>query len=306
MCFKSHFKELEDSSGLLNNPESLRARMRNEGYLFFRGFLKTEPLLDLRARILSVLSQHGKVKIEAFTADEAFIGEPFAEVLGDYFKIYDDVQKLESLHTLKHDPLLMNLMEKVLNKPAFAHPLAIARIICPQYMDYTTPAHQDYPNNQGSLETYAVWIPLGNCPVELGGLAVLERSHLFGILMNESALGAGYKKVVLKAPMNELNWWTTNYKAGDALVFHSLTVHRALPNKTADRVRLSVDYRYQNLREPITDNSLKPHFQRLSWEDIYAGWSSTRFQYYWKKFELRETAWDPTIEALRLKKVLGE
>jgi ectoine hydroxylase-related dioxygenase (phytanoyl-CoA dioxygenase family) len=39
--------------------------------------------------------------------------------------------------------------------------------------------------------------------------------------------------------------------AGDAILFNCLTVHCALPNMTRDRVRLSVDYRYQPANDPI-------------------------------------------------------
>jgi ectoine hydroxylase-related dioxygenase (phytanoyl-CoA dioxygenase family) len=39
--------------------------------------------------------------------------------------------------------------------------------------------------------------------------------------------------------------------AGDAILFNCLTVHRALPNVTPDRVRISVDFRYQPASEPI-------------------------------------------------------
>jgi hypothetical protein len=37
---------------------------------------------------------------------------------------------------------------------------------------------------------------------------------------------------------------------GDALIFPSLTVHQALPNLTQDRLRVSLDNRYQALSQP--------------------------------------------------------
>ena len=46
-------------------------------------------------------------------------------------------------------------------------------------------------------------------------------------------------------------WLTADYRPGDLLVFHSLMIHRALPN-TSDRIRLSLDTRYQPLSEPRT------------------------------------------------------
>lgn len=29
-----------------------------------------------------------------------------------------------------------------------------------------------------------------------------------------------------------------------------------------------------------------PHQGRLSWEDVYRGWKSDRYQYHWKRFDL--------------------
>jgi hypothetical protein len=69
------------------------------------------------------------------------------------------------------------------------------------------------------------------------------------------------------------------------LIFHSLTLHRALPNVTADRLRVSLDNRYQALSSPIAEHQMQPHlsgFSSLTWEEVYAGWKSQEMQYYWK------------------------
>ena len=41
-------------------------------------------------------------------------------------------------------------------------------------------------------------------------------------------------------------WHGADLEVGDVLLFSSFTVHRALPNTTADRLRISVDYRYRS------------------------------------------------------------
>jgi hypothetical protein len=33
---------------------------------------------------------------------------------------------------------------------------------------------------------------------------------------------------------------------------------------------------------PVHPSSLLPHHGQLTWEDIYAGWKSKRYQYYWR------------------------
>ena len=52
-------------------------------------------------------------------------------------------------------------------------------------------------------------------------------------------------------------------------------------------MRLSVDFRYQEEGEELTAPCLEPHFGRQSWERVYAGWRSPRWQYYWKALDYR-------------------
>ena len=75
-------------------------------------------------------------------------------------------------------------------------------------------------------------------------------------------------------------------QAGDALIFHSYTVHRALVNVSQRRLRVSVDYRYQGVSQPIVEDSLRPHYERLSWEQVYRGWKRKDIQYYWQNLAL--------------------
>ena len=61
------------------------------------------------------------------------------------------------------------------------HPLSIARLVFPGNEEWTTPAHQDYPNNQGTFELYACWMPLADCTMEEGNLSILRGSHKLGV-----------------------------------------------------------------------------------------------------------------------------
>ena len=68
-----------------------------------------------------------------------------------------------------------------------------------------------------------------------------------------------------------------------------MTVHKALPNVTEDRLRISLDNRYQRVGDPIAEHLLNRHLSsmsQLSWADVYADWSSDEFQYYWKAHNL--------------------
>ena len=133
-------------------------------------------------------------------------------------------------------------------------------------------------------------MPLSDTPRKLGGVRVLARSHRKGLYNYHPAQGAGGMGV--DAESLDSDWFTTDYRAGDGIIFHSLTVHESLPNLTPDRMRLAVDYRYQAMSEPILDTFLLPHYA-ASWDSIYCGWQSTDLQYYWQKqnVKLGERDW---------------
>src|SRR5690606_2574138 len=69
-----------DSSDLLEDPGALRARAEEHGYLFFRGLLPAEAVLDVRRRFLRILERHGwldpndptsgRVNLAAFEREE--------------------------------------------------------------------------------------------------------------------------------------------------------------------------------------------------------------------------------------------
>src|SRR5437660_647625 len=119
-------------------------------------------------------------------------------------------------------------------------------------------------------------------------LTVLRGSHRYGLLNLDTDLGAGNRKAVLPQQLLEENRWVTaDYSAGDVILFRALTVHAALHNASEFFMRLSVDFRYQLEGEQLTEICLQPHFERLTWEDVYADWRSDRFQYYWKNLDYK-------------------
>jgi ectoine hydroxylase-related dioxygenase (phytanoyl-CoA dioxygenase family) len=180
---------------------------------------------------------------------------------------------------------------------AFPHPLGIARLIFPGNEEWATPPHQDFPNNQGTEDLYACWTPLGDCPVALGSLSLLRGSHRLGMAPLEFSLGPGNRRARLDERFQQRDWVGGDFELGDTVIFHSLTMHRSLPNVT-DRLRLSVDYRFQREGEALTEGCLEPHFARLRWEDIYRNWSREDLKYYWHDKRYTVVPWDPTLHAL--------
>ena len=191
---------------------------------------------------------------------------------------------MEDFHLLAHDASLLDPVGKVLDEPVFVHPMKIGRISFPNNTRATTPEHQDYVHIQGSFDTYTSWIPLGDVPEELGGLAVLAGSHKLGILPPRPADGAGGLGVDTES--YGLPWHGGDFRAGDVLLFPSNMVHKALPNLTADRLRLSVDYRFTGMSHGICESNLRMHYggelPELTFENLYRHWKTDHLKYYWK------------------------
>ncbi|MFT5484384.1 MAG: ectoine hydroxylase-related dioxygenase (phytanoyl-CoA dioxygenase family) [Halieaceae bacterium] len=300
-------KALFDATDILNDPDALRSRFAQDGYIYVRGIVPHTPLKELRKEIVEICEDCGWIKQGTNPMDAITWTPPKHEGEEEYFEVYDQIQRLESFHALAHRPELSGLMRTLLDESAFPHPLSIARLVFPDNEAWSTPPHQDYINNQGTTELYAVWIPLSDCPRALGPLSVLSGSHKLGVLPVEYAWGPGHRQTKPPAEYANGSWLGGDLQLGDVIIFHSMTIHQALPNKT-DRLRLSVDYRYQAEKQAMTENCLVSHFDRQSWADIYRGWSSTDLQYYWKNKNVNFVPWDASLGNLpeeALKKALA-
>ena len=124
--------------------------------------------------------------------------------------------------------------------------------------------------------------------MEMGGLAVAVGSHRRGVRDFGIATDPGGMRVL--DPLAG-RWAASGLEAGDVVIFHSLAVHKALPNRSA-RLRLSVDARYQRADAPSLAKHLRPYGDLLSWAEIYAGWKSDRLKYYWRAHAPRIVPWD--------------
>lgn len=284
------WRELRVSNDARDDAEELRRRMDLDGYLFFRQLQRPDLLCELRREMLTVM-QDGGWLLEGTDPMEGVANLDARCTEGDveYTEVYHQLYKLEAFHRIAHQEEVMEMVEKIYGRPAMPHPQKIARLWFPQYTEHTTPAHQDYVHFQGHYQTLTCWAPVGDCPRELGGLAMLAGSHKTGhVLDHHFSLGAGALDVELGEEERKREWHSTDYEIGDTLIFPALTIHKALPNVTADRLRVSLDNRYQAIGETIAEHMLLPHlniFNKLTWEDVYRSWPSDELKYYWEKIE---------------------
>jgi hypothetical protein len=249
--------ELGDQAPLLARPAELRAVAADRGWLCLRGLLPSAPVLALRDQVLAVCERHGFAQPGRLVPQSALPSGP-------WFEFYRDLQRLRALHALAKHPAVVGAVETLLGEPVIPHPRVIGRVVFPGSAVYTTAPHQDHVAVRGTLETWTAWIPLGDCPRELGPIAVMDRSRRLGLLPLEGAFASDGRRVDLP---EDAVWATGDVRCGDVVLFHSLTFHQASDNVT-DRLRLSIDCRYSARSQPLDPDQLRPHLDFITWDEV--------------------------------------
>ena len=241
--------------------EELRAQMETNSYLFFRGLVPAEVVLNVRRQVLELCAEAGWLDPSRDLMDgiAAPDKKPTTEGQPDYTAVYRKVLKTPDFHGFPADENLMNVARALLGDEVLIHPRRIGRITFPNFTTATTPPHQDYYYIRGSIDTYSCWIPLGECPIALGGLAVWPHTHSNGYIEHTVHTPGSVGSCGIAYDKAESLWHTTNFGVGDALFFHSYTVHKAIPNLTGNQLRLSTDNRYQRPKDAIDPGALLPH-----------------------------------------------
>lgn len=240
----------------------LYARMEQQGYLFFRGLLPRETVLHVRRAVLEQCAAAGWLDpahelIDAVVAPRM---QPTSEGKPEYTAVYRNVLRLPVFHDFPAHPTLMAVATKLLGGDVLVHPRRIGRMTFPNNVVATTPPHQDFYYIRGSVDTYSCWAPLGDCPISLGGLAVWPGSQRNGFLDHTVESPGAVGGCGVHVDPAAVVWHTTDFEPGDALFFHSYTIHKALPNLSGNRLRISTDNRYQRASDDIDSGALKPHF----------------------------------------------
>jgi hypothetical protein len=288
---------------------SLRTPIRSRGYILIRGLLPQKDVRQVLIGITRIISAAGWLladhdPIERAANLRAACGDPEPE----FKRTYQDVFSLAEFHALPHHPELQRVMKMIVGDRLLIHPKPIGRLIFPNCKRLTVHAHQDYRFMGGDPECFTVWIPLHDCPIDVGPLQIMEGSHRSGFIAH-----ADENLHVPEIPQSataEGEWAGGPIYAGDVLIFHSLTVHAALPN-LSKQMRISLDCRFQDYARALNPANLAFAGESgKSWEKTYSGWPSDELKYYWKalplklkpsKSELRELSAHAEPEAMRVR-----
>jgi ectoine hydroxylase-related dioxygenase (phytanoyl-CoA dioxygenase family) len=270
-----------ESTAHLDDARELTRRIEQDGYLFFRGLLEPAELDPVRGLFLEKIEERGWLARDTPAEEARLAIKGFRSAHPSYYAMQEAVLQLEEFHALAHAAPIVGLFERLLGDEILVHPNVVARMNFPG-PDMATAPHQDHYDIRGTTETYTAWIPLHDCPSVRGSLEVAAGSHRRGLC--EVGVRPGQIEESVLDPEPGI-WTGGDFRLGDVLIFHSLTVHRSAPNLT-NRLRLSVDYRYQRVRDPVDLRLVTLRSPKLSWENIYAGWKSDRHKYYWRKWNL--------------------
>ena len=224
-------------------PPLIRQRAEREGYVFCRALVPRARIDALRGHALTVAAELGWLDADA-PVDAA------RGVTGVRLGAYDDPRWIDFLkrvlphpafEAVRTSPGMIDVLTAILGAPPESDAGDLCRVVSSDDPDHTTVAHQDRFYLPGSAPRWSVWVPLGACPLALGPLAVLPRSHQRGLLPHAGK--AAWRRGVDVAA--GARWAASDLEPGDAIFFSWLTVHRALPNVSGRALRLSATYRYR-------------------------------------------------------------
>lgn len=276
-----YVKELKDSNDIAEDFAALRQRLQEDGYLLIRGLHDRTQVLNARANLLEKLSQEGKLDPH-YPIEEGRIG---SENKGAFWggTSEDSPGLLDMVNALP----LMSFFDQLFAGPSITYDFKWARSV-PR--GNFTGAHYDIVYmGRGTKNLYTLWSPLGDISYEMGGLALcLGSQHFEKIKQTYGQMDVDRDNVTgwfSNDPVEIVDkfggvWATTEFQAGDALIFGMYMMHCSLTNKT-DHHRLSVDTRYQLSSEPVDDRWVgkkpKAHYAwgqgtTLPMEDARAKW----------------------------------
>ncbi len=223
--------ELEDSAGA--NDESLRERFERDGYLFVRGLLPRQSVLDARERVVSWREEDSSIK-----------------------KLRERARRDECITEVVEHRALFELTSKIVGAPTMTFAFKWLRAVGSRA---GTGAHCDSVYmGRGSQNVCTVWIPFGDVRVEQGTLTVCEASHrleafrrihqMYGQLDVDRDCVADTGWFTDEPLELDGQWRTADFAAGDVVLFGLRTLHAATSN-LGDDLRISCDVRFQSEHE---------------------------------------------------------
>ncbi len=255
--------ELRSSADIADNGPALRQRMREDGYLYVPGYLSRDQVLKAREVVTDRLAVEG--------------------MLDAAYPSFEAVANPDKACTFKPELAMQNAaLKEVLYSGRMMEFYTLFLGGSVRHFDYTwfravSPGKGTSPHcdivymSRGTPNLYTAWVPVGDTSLQLGGLMILERSHLqadrFRNYLNrdvdtycsnrDDAKASHWSGTLSNNPVTlrekfQTRWLTAEFKAGDLLTFGMETIHASLDNHS-NSIRLSSDSRYQLASESVDE-----------------------------------------------------
>lgn len=234
-------------------------RLRRDGYLYLRQHLDADFVRSFREYYFERFAPTGLVQPGSDPGAGIASTGPVDQALSRRV-LFDDVVPGRRYAELTNQPAIREWFAWFLDDEVHLHKRKILRHIRPGEagIGSATQAHYDLIYlREGSDRVLSMWIPLGDCPVGMGGLGYLEGSHHW--VMSEERNGTLKRPAAsitadlpALADEHDARWLLADYRAGDVVVHSAHIVHASTDNVDPDgRIRLSTDIRYQRVTDPI-------------------------------------------------------
>ena len=261
---------LRDSMDAVDDPQELRRRFADDGYVYMKGYLDRDEVIAARASLTERLGAAGVLDPAYPTIDG--ICKPGS---GYVFKP-EITNGNEQVQRLLYEGRLPDFYRSFFGEDIRNYDFTWLRAIGP---GKGTNPHCDLPYmGRGTHSHMTCWVPYGDISFQLGGLMVLEGSHKrMDLLENyvyrdvdtfcenkpKEAEAAKAGKWAFSGTLSHNppvvrnkfggRWLTTEFQAGDFITFGMFLVHASLDNRSENQLRISSDARYQRATEPIDE-----------------------------------------------------
>lgn len=290
--------ELADSSALLGDSRALKARMSADGYLFMRGLLPRQQVLDARSEILLQYATIGEIDSINHSHMEA-IGSAHSFAHQVNLRAFtQSVRSGKAYSAVVTHEAILKLVEQLLDDQVRPYDFRWPRFVRP---GEGCGFHYDGPYMSRGTSTeriFTTWVPLGDVPRFEGALLILEGSHQNEQLLKGYATKDADRDGIawLGTNPNKLRqrfggrWLSADFKAGDVLCFGMHMLHGALDNRSPQgRCRLTSDSRYQCVNEAFDErwngeNPVAHGYDKVFFPGL-GQWNNREFQDEWKKVD---------------------
>ncbi|MDC0935554.1 phytanoyl-CoA dioxygenase family protein [Pirellulales bacterium] len=274
------FGEMRASQDALGDFAELRRRIDEDGYLLLPGLLDRDRVMSARREILGRIDALGLLDADSPLIDGIIRSDMTIDFENErqFHGLAIDNPPLEKL---LYSGAMMDFFAAFLEGPVRHYDRTWLRVKGNRDTTTTHPHYDIVYMGRGTPHVFTAWTALGDTPLEMGGLMIAERSHqleevkqTYGQMdvdtyctNSEEAAeiesgkklwsdlvdsGAYSQDAVAAQKQLDRRWLSSNYQAGDVIVFTMYTLHAGLDNQT-NRLRLSTDSRYQLASEPIDE-----------------------------------------------------